>query len=81
MLRAELGDRRVEVLQCGIAGENGVRFASLMNNANRANGRTGMGAVIASKNLKAVAVRGNLKPVLFDPEGVRRLARWGVRKH
>ena len=77
-LRAELGDKRIEILQCGIAGENGVRFASLMNNANRANGRTGMGAVMASKNLKAVAVRGALKPVLFDPEGVKRLAHWGV---
>ena len=77
-LRAELGDKSIEVLQCGIAGENGVRFASLMNNANRANGRTGMGAVMASKNLKAVAVRGSLKPTLFDPEGVKRLARWGV---
>lgn len=77
-LRTELGDKRIEVLQCGIAGENGVRFASLMNNANRANGRTGMGAVMASKNLKAIAVRGNLRPTLADPEGVKRLARWGV---
>ena len=77
-IRVELGDKRIEVLQCGIAGENGVRFASLMNNANRANGRTGMGAVMASKNLKAVAVRGRQKPSLFDPEGVRCLARWGA---
>ncbi len=78
ILRTELGDKRIEVLQCGIAGENGVRFASLMNNANRANGRTGMGAVMGSKNLKAVAVRGKIKPAIFDPEGVKRLARWGV---
>lgn len=77
-LRAELGDKRIEVLQCGLAGENGVRFASLMNNANRAAGRTGMGAVMASKNLKAVAVRGNLRPTLADPAGVKRLSRWGV---
>ncbi len=77
-LRTELGDKRIEILQCGIAGENGVRFASLMNNANRANGRTGMGAVMASKNLKAVAVRGTQKPALADPEAVKRLARWGV---
>jgi aldehyde:ferredoxin oxidoreductase len=77
-LRAELGDKRIEVLQCGIAGENGVRFASLINNANRANGRTGMGAVMAGKNLKAVVVRGTLKPVLFDRQRVTRLARWGV---
>src|SRR5450830_1666055 len=78
IIRRDLEDKRIEVLQCGIAGENGVRFASLMNNANRANGRTGMGAVMASKNLKAVAVRGTLKPALFDPQGVKHLARWGV---
>jgi aldehyde:ferredoxin oxidoreductase len=78
LLRSELGDEHIEILQCGIAGENRVHFASLMNNANRANGRTGMGAVMASKNLKAVAVRGNLKPVLSDPEGVKRLTRWGM---
>jgi aldehyde:ferredoxin oxidoreductase len=77
-LRTELGDKRIEVLQCGIAGENGVLFSSLMNNANRANGRTGMGAVMASKNLKAVVVRGSLKPALADPQGVKRLARWGL---
>jgi len=77
-LRQELGDSRIEVLQCGIAGENGVRFASLITNANRANGRTGMGAVMGSKNLKAVAVKGKLKPSLYDPQEVRRLARWGI---
>ncbi len=77
-LRTGLGDKRIEVLQCGIAGENRVRFASLMNNANRANGRTGMGAVMASKNLKAVAVRGNFHPAIADPEGVKRLAHWGM---
>jgi len=77
IIRAELGDKKIEVLQTGIAGENGVLFASLMNNANRANGRTGMGAVMASKNLKAVAVRGSLRPTLFDPDGVHRFAKWG----
>ncbi len=78
ILRAELGDKKIEVLQAGIAGENGVRFAALMNNANRANGRTGMGAVMASKNLKAVAVRGALRPALSDPAGVHSLAKWGA---
>ena len=49
---------RIHVLQVGPAGEKGVRFSALINNANRANGRTGMGAVMGSKNLKAIAVRG-----------------------
>jgi aldehyde:ferredoxin oxidoreductase len=76
-IRKELGDPRVHVLQCGPAGEKGVRFAALINNANRANGRTGMGAVMAAKNLKAVAVRGHDRPTLADPGAVKALARWG----
>ena len=77
-IREELGDRRIQVLQCGPAGEKGVRFGALINNANRANGRTGMGTVMASKNLKAVAVRGRGRPELADPEALKALAKWGV---
>ncbi len=78
LIRQELEDSKIEVLQCGIAGENRVRFASLMNNANRANGRTGMGGVMASKNLKAIATRGRLRPGVFDPAGLHGLAKWGA---
>jgi aldehyde:ferredoxin oxidoreductase len=78
LLRAELGDDKIEVLQCGPAGERGVRFAALMNMANRANGRTGMGAVMGSKNLKAVVVRGTAKPSLADRAKVVEIARWGA---
>ena len=49
ILFGELGDRRIQVLQTGLAGENAVRFAALINMANRANGRTGMGAVMAAR--------------------------------
>src|SRR3989304_1060500 len=58
ILRAELGDDKLEVLQTGPPGERGVRFAALMNMANRANGRARVGGVMGSKNLKAVVVRG-----------------------
>jgi aldehyde:ferredoxin oxidoreductase len=58
ILKAELGDDGIEIAQCGPAGENGVRYAAIMNMSNRANGRTGMGAVMGSKKLKAVVVRG-----------------------
>lgn len=58
MLKQELGDKNIEVAQCGIAGEKLVRFAAIINMASRANGRTGLGAVMGSKNLKAVVVRG-----------------------
>jgi len=77
-LEEELGDKRVQVLQCGPAGENGVRFAAMMNMSNRANGRTGMGAVMGSKNLKAIAVRGKLRPEIFDREAFKALAKWGA---
>ncbi|HQA68920.1 MAG TPA: aldehyde ferredoxin oxidoreductase N-terminal domain-containing protein, partial [Aggregatilineales bacterium] len=79
ILFGELGDRRIQVLQTGLAGENAVRFAALINMANRANGRTGMGAVMGSKNLKAIAVRGKLRPVLYDGKGLNQLARHGAQ--
>jgi aldehyde:ferredoxin oxidoreductase len=60
-IRDELGDRLVRVLQIGRAGENGVRYAMIMNELRHYNGRTGMGAVMGSKNLRAVAVRGTRK--------------------
>ncbi|MBN1180370.1 MAG: aldehyde ferredoxin oxidoreductase family protein [Anaerolineae bacterium] len=74
----ELGDARVQVIQCGPAAEQGVRFGALISMANRANGRTGMGTVMASKNLKAVAVRGHHRPELADPDGVKAVAKWGT---
>ena len=80
MLRQELGDRRVRVAQCGPAGENLVRFATVMHDVNRAAGRTGLGAVMGSKNLKAVAVRGSGRVDLADPDRVRGVARW-LRDH
>lgn len=78
MIKDELQDERVQIAQCGIAAENGVSFASIMTNANRANGRTGMGCVMASKNLKAVVVRGKQKIKIADPDKLRELSRWGV---
>jgi aldehyde:ferredoxin oxidoreductase len=77
-IREELGDRRVQVIQCGPAAEQGVRFGALISMSNRANGRTGMGTVMASKNLKAVAVRGRNRPELADPEAVKAVAKWGA---
>jgi len=77
-IRGELGDSRLQVLQCGPAAERGVRYGALVNNANRVNGRGGMGTVMASKNLRAVAVRGHHRPKLADPDALRALARWGA---
>ena len=78
-IRTELGDNKVEVACCGPSGERLVRYAAIMNMRNRACGRTGMGAVMGSKNLKAVAVRGALKPQMADPAGVKRIAALGAK--
>ena len=58
-IRQEHGDDKIRVLQTGIAGENLVRYAGLTNDLRHFNGRNGMGAVFGSKNLRAIAVRGN----------------------
>jgi len=57
-IREELGDYYIRVSAIGEAGEKLCRFAAIINDEFRAIGRAGMGAVMGSKNLKAVAVRG-----------------------
>jgi aldehyde:ferredoxin oxidoreductase len=79
-LRQELGDERVRVAQCGPAGEKAVRFACVMHDVNRAAGRTGLGAVMGAKKLKAIAVRGSGRMEIADPGKVREVARW-LRDH
>jgi aldehyde:ferredoxin oxidoreductase len=80
MIRDELGDPKVEIAQIGPSGENLVRFSAIMNMSNRANGRTGMGAVMGSKNLKAIAVRGHQKVKTADPAAITRLARMAPKR-
>ena len=77
MLKQELGDAKIEVMQVGPAAEKGVRFSAIMNMSNRAHGRTGMGLVMASKNLKAIVVRGKAKPEIAHPEKLVALNRLG----
>jgi len=79
MLKKELGDDKIQVAQCGPAGEKLSRLAAIINMANRANGRTGMGAVMGSKNLKAVVARGSSKRLaLADAKAVNELAKNGA---
>jgi len=52
----------------GKAGEKGVRFANIMNDYNHTCGRGGLGAVMGSKNLKAIVVRGEKKIPIFDED-------------
>ena len=71
----------MEVLQCGPAGERGVRFSALITMSSRACGRTGLGAVMGSKGLRAVVVAGRRRPVMANPEAVNALARWGAEHY
>ncbi|MHA1518978.1 MAG: aldehyde ferredoxin oxidoreductase family protein [Promethearchaeota archaeon] len=68
---AEIGDDKVKVSSIGPAGENLVKFASIMNERDRAAGRCGLGAVMGSKNLKAVVVRGKKRPEIKDKEALK----------
>jgi aldehyde:ferredoxin oxidoreductase len=79
MLKEELGDKKIEVLQHGPAAEKGVLFSSLVSMSNRNNGRTGMGLVMASKNLKAVVVRGSKKPTLANSKALADLNKSGPK--
>ncbi len=77
MLKEEVGDPKAEVMQVGPAAEKGVRFSCIVNMANRMNGRTGMGLVMASKHLKAIVVRGGAKPPVADQKTMVALNRTG----
>ncbi|MHB0870086.1 MAG: aldehyde ferredoxin oxidoreductase family protein, partial [Chloroflexota bacterium] len=69
-IRRELGDEKIRVAQIGPAGEKLVRYACVLNELKHSNGRSGMGAVMGSKKLRAIAVRGTGKPALHDGAGV-----------
>ena len=75
-IQKELGSATIRVAQIGPAGENRVRYACVVNDINHAAGRSGMGACMGSKNLRAIAVRGHQKVELADEKTVNSLARW-----
>lgn len=74
-LKAELDDRRARVAAIGPAGENQVRMAAVFNDNARTAGRTGMGAVMGSKRLKAIAVSGRGRVPLADSDAFREAAK------
>ncbi|MBI1918258.1 MAG: aldehyde ferredoxin oxidoreductase family protein [Planctomycetes bacterium] len=78
-IRSELGIPGTRVACIGPAGENLVRYACIVNDKHRAAGRSGVGAVMGSKNLKAVAVRGTRGVPVADPKGFME-AVWALRK-
>jgi len=68
MIKSELGDQNIRVAAIGPGGENQVMFASVMTSDYNAAGRGGAGAVMGSKKLKAIAVRGTNPVEVADPD-------------
>jgi len=72
-IKEDVGDSRATVSSIGQAGENLVRYACILNDKHAAFGRCGLGAVMGSKNLKALAVRGTLKPPIAEQEKLKEI--------
>lgn len=77
-LRSELGIPGLRIASIGPAGENLVKFACIMNDKHRAAGRSGVGTVMGSKNLKAIAIRGTGGVKIARPEAFMK-AVWDMR--
>jgi len=75
-IREDLQDERVRIAAIGPAGEKLVRYACICNDISHVAGRSGMGAVMGSKKLKAVAVRGSALPEMANREKIQELSRW-----
>jgi aldehyde:ferredoxin oxidoreductase len=78
-IRAELNDPAIRTALIGPAGEQRVRFAAIVNDRSHVVGRTGLGAVMGSKNLKAIAVRaqpGKSQMHVANPAGVAAISKW-----
>jgi len=74
IIKQDIGDHSVKVAITGPAGENLVRFACINSDWSRNAGRTGMGAVMGSKNLKAIAVRGGKDLPVADIERLKQVS-------
>jgi aldehyde:ferredoxin oxidoreductase len=74
-VKVALGEQKTRVVCIGLAGENKVKMACIINDHGRAAGRTGMGAVMGSKRLKAIGVRGSGRIEVANEERLRRLNR------
>ena len=66
ILKSELNNDKARIATIGIAGENLVKYAGIINDEGRAIGRSGMGAIMGSKNLKALAVHGTKRVQIAD---------------
>jgi aldehyde:ferredoxin oxidoreductase len=76
IIRTDLDNKNVKVSQIGPGAEKMVRYGSVVNDMNHVAGRCGIGAVMGSKNLKAVAVMGSKRVPVHKPKRLRKLATW-----
>lgn len=72
IIKESLKDEYIKVATIGIAGENRVRFACVTSDWGRNSGRTGIGSVMGSKNLKAIAVRGSKDLPVYDLQRLKK---------
>jgi aldehyde:ferredoxin oxidoreductase len=75
-IRQELGDKNIRISQIGPAGENMVQYACVMNDLKHACGRNGLGAVLGSKNLKAIAIKGTEGINFKDRKKILEISKW-----
>ncbi len=75
-IRNEVRESTARTAQIGPAGENMVRYSCIINDLSHAAGRTGMGAVMGSKNVKATAVKAKRNVEVWNKEGIRGLGLW-----
>ncbi|HEY5532913.1 MAG TPA: aldehyde ferredoxin oxidoreductase family protein [Candidatus Anoxymicrobiaceae bacterium] len=80
LLKREHGDAKAEVMCIGPAGENLVRYASVVNDRGSLAGRSGMGAVMGSKKLKAIVVGGKSKCPVADPDAYKAVRKLGLEE-
>ena len=77
-IKKELNNKKIRTAMIGPGGENLVKFSCIMHGTRNAAGRGGLGAIMGSKNLKAIAVRGTQSPTMARPDGVKKLKHWIV---
>jgi aldehyde:ferredoxin oxidoreductase len=75
MIRQENNNPGLKIVSIGTGGEKLSRIAAVINDGGRAAARSGLGAVVGSKNLKAVACSGSLKPSVYDRSMISRLVK------
>ncbi len=80
ILREEIGDERIHSIYIGQAGEKMVRMAAIMDTLYRAAGRCGAGAVMGSKNLKAIVCRGSKDIEVANPEKFQKVCKDLIEK-